>query len=487
MALFFGKNCLKFMAKIILVNPQIIASSWMAPLDKTDDIVIRHGLAYLSASLKKYNHQVILADLRLMKNFNEYEELLKKEGPDFMAVTIHTCEHLVALECFRRAKNINQNIITIAGGIQATMFPTEFIKSKLVDFVIRGEGEISLPKLLETPQNFPQIFYGESPDLDKIPFEDRELWPDYKIRIQQKILNFSGESPTIDMLTKRGCPWQCRFCCGPGEQNLYTKEIDGKRIPFIRARSVNNVMKEMKILYQKYRYKSIIFHDDEFLINPEWTDDFCHAMHNYGFAKKKIKWWAAVRADMICRFPKLIKQMKEAGLDTISIGFESFSNRMLKWMNKGTTAEMNFQAAKIAKKLGLKIYANTIFGLPYEDKKWYIEDDLITLQAIKRVKPHTWAYSYFTPIPGSPFYEWFKENNLILDKNNLELSGLRFPNKATIKDVNYQQLEKLIIEDRYRVTQPLHKRIIRKALKTIGLWGFVKKYYNIIKNIKKYD
>jgi radical SAM superfamily enzyme YgiQ (UPF0313 family) len=239
-------------------------------------------------------------------------------------------------------------------------------------------------------------------------------------------------------------------------------------------------MEEMKLLYQKYHYKSVIFLDDEFLINPKWVKNFCQAMHDYGFAQKKIKWWAAVRADMICRFPEIIREMKQAGLDTISIGFESFSDRLLKWMNKGTTAEINFKAAEITKKLGLKIYANTIFGLPYKDKKWYIEDDLVTLEAIKKIKPHNWAYSYFTPIPGSSFYDWFKKNNLIL-KDSPEISGLRFANQPKIKGVDYQKLKKMVLEYSHQRNQSLAKRVIKKTLKTIGIWNLAKKYYNIIK------
>jgi radical SAM superfamily enzyme YgiQ (UPF0313 family) len=467
--------------KIVLVNPQIITSNWSADFKSSDDIVIRHGLAYLSASLKADGHNVFLLDLRLLKDWNDYEQHLKKINPDFLGVTMHTCEWNLALEACKRAKKINKNIITVIGGIQATMFAEEATKKDFIDFVLRGEGEISFPKLVQNPGSFPKIFWGETPDLDKIPFEDRELWPDYKKRIQCKIIGFNAPTPVVDMLTKRGCPWQCKFCCGPGEQNLYTREADGKRIPFVRARSVKNVMEEMRMLYQKYQYRSIIFHDDEFLIDPKWTEDFCKAMHDYGFVGKKIKWWAAVRADMICRFPELIKQMKEAGLETISIGFESFSDRLLKWMNKGTTAELNFKAAKIAKKLNLKIFANTIFGLPYEDGKWYLKDDLLTLKAMKKIKPDVWPYSYFTPIPGSAFYDWFKKNNLIL-VDSPEMSGLRIANKAKIKNVDYQQLEKLITECRYRVFQSLPKRMIKRTLKIIGLWNFIKKYSKSILN-----
>jgi len=55
--------------------------------------------------------------------------------------------------------------------------------------------------------------------------------------------------------------------------------------------------------------------------------------------------------------------------------------------------------------------------MPYEDGKWYLEDDLVTLEAIKKIKPYQWSYSYFTPIPGSLFYKWFLNNGLILDNS----------------------------------------------------------------------
>lgn len=463
------------MAKIVLVNPQIVTSNWNVPLGTKNSVVIRHALSYLSAALKKENHEVILLDLRFLKGWEDYEERLRKYQPDFVGVTGHTCEWLLSLESCERAKKANPNTITILGGIQATMFPEEAIKHDYIDYVMKGEGEASFPKFVANPSSFPKVFWGEPPNLDEIPFEDRELWPDYAERIKYPILQFGAELPVVDMLTKRGCPWQCKFCCGPGEQHLYTREINGKRVPYVRARSVSNVMEEMNQLMDKYNFRSIVFHDNEFLLDHKWMTEFCQAMHRYGFVAKGVKWWAALRADMMCRYPKIIEQMKEAGLDMASIGFESFSDRILKWMNKGTTAEINFKAAKLCKDLDIKIFANTILGLPWSDGKWHKEDDVATLEAIKKIKPYSWAYSYYTPIPNSYFYKWFKENNLILD-DSMEALGRRRPYDYKVKGVDYIELGKLL--EHYLIyTNPVYKRIPKLALKKIGLFDFAKKQY----------
>jgi len=373
----------------------------------------------------------------------DYEELIKKENPDFVGITAHTCEERVAIDCARKTKNINNRIITIVGGIQPTISADEFIKSGVVDFIFKGEGEKSLPELLNNPQKFSQVFYGEPPDLDEIPFEDRELWPDYRQRIHRRIINFSGKLPVVDILTKRGCPWQCRFCCGPGEQNLYTKETLKQRIPFIRSRSVGNVIEELRLLYDKYRFKSIIFHDDQFILDFNWTEYFCQAMRDYGFVKKNIKFWAEIRADIICHRPDLIEKLKGVGLETCSVGFESFSKRMLEWMNKGVGVRENIQAADILKRLKIKIFANTILGMPYKDGKWYVEDDLKTFRAIKKINPFHWSYSFFSPIPGSDFYHWFLKRGLILD-NSSRLLGQRCIINANVRSVDYEFLNKLL-------------------------------------------
>lgn len=437
---------------VALVNPQLVSSGWRWGLTPRhmDDALPRHSLLYLSGPLKEAGFRVELIDLRLISGWDEYEDALKRAQPDFVCVTAHTSEIEVALESCRRAKKVVAEARTVAGGIHFTMFPDLGEEGGLIDHVIRGEGEITLPRLIRNPEAFERVVWGEPPDLDEIPFEDRDLYDDYATRTGFGIWDLP--TPIVDILTKRGCPWQCRFCCGPGEQNLYTRPSPSEpeqRLPTFRHRSVPNVIAELEELYEHYHFRGVIFHDDQFVIRREWVEEFCEALHESGFVERGIRWWAASRADVICRHPELIARMHRAGLQIISIGFEAFTDRMLEWMRKDTTRQENLEAARICNEIGLDIFGNVIFGMPYRDGKWHLEDDLESLRAIEQIRPRYFSPSYFTPIPGSWFYDWAVERDLLVVADGAH-TGSRNPDEAKIRGVDYETLGKLLDDYRRR-------------------------------------
>jgi len=210
---------------------------------------------------------------------------------------------------------------------------------------------------------------------------------------------------------------------------------------------VANVLDEMEELYARYEFRSIVFHDDQFVIRPEWVEDFCAGLHQRGFVDRGIRWWAASRPDVICHDPELIAAMRQAGLEVISIGFESFSDRMLEWMQKETTAKQNLHAAKICHDLGLTIFANVIFGMPYSDGVWHPEDDEASLAAIRGIRPKHFSPSFFDPIPGSWFHRWAVDNDLLATEHESQ-TGDRRPYDAKILGVDYEWLTALL--DEYR-------------------------------------
>lgn len=438
------------MATVALINPQLVASGFGRGLrpQTMDDALPRHSLLYLSGPLKRAGHEVLLVDLRLLSGWADYERALEERSPEFVCVTAHTIEAEAALECCRRAKRVLPRCATIAGGIHFTMFPDLGADEGIVDFVIRGEGELSLPELVADPAAFPRVSWGQPPDLDALPFADRELYPDYADRIGFSIWDLP--TPLVDMITGRGCPWQCRFCCGPGEQNLFTAPSPhepGARRPLLRRRSVTSVIAEMEALYERHRFQSVVFHDDQFVIRPGWVEEFCSALHRRRFVDRGIRWWAASRSDVICRHPELIAAMRDAGLEVISIGFESFSDRMLEWMRKETTSEENLRAAEICHDLGLTIFANVIFGMPYSDGVWYPEDDEASLAAIRRMRPKHFSPSFFDPIPGSWLYDWVIERGLLAADEAVH-TGDRRPEQAKVIGVDYGWLSDQL--DAYR-------------------------------------
>jgi len=326
------------------------------------------------------------------------------------------------------------------------MDPEAGLACGALDFVLRGEGEVSLPELVGAPGQFPPTFWGEPPDLDRIPFEDRELYPDYGERVKFPLWDLP--TPIVDVLTKRGCPWKCRFCCGPGEQNLYTRpaRYDPEvRIPTFRHRSVPHVIAELEQLHRKYAIRGVIFHDDQFLIRKNWVIEFCQALRDAGFVERGIRWWAASRGDVICKFPDVIERMRDAGLQILSIGFESFSDRMLDWMKKQTSRDQNLRAAEICRTLGIDIFANVILGMPDSDGEWHLQDDLASLDAIREIRPRYFSPSFFSPIPGSWFHGWAKENDLILGAEPGVL-GSRTPDEMRVRGVDYARLKRVLAD-----------------------------------------
>jgi radical SAM superfamily enzyme YgiQ (UPF0313 family) len=442
---------MKKMAKITLVNPAIACSNWNADLTipKMENIFIRLGLAYLSAALKQNGHEVKLIDLRTISGWDEYKNTLLEQSPEILGITMDTIEWDTAVEACRIAKQILPSLIIIAGGVHPTTFPQDCINTGVIDYVLQGEGELTFVEFVKKPHDFPKIFYGQPPELDKLPLPDRELWQDYPQRVRSGIFKFPGidpEPPMVDIMCMRGCPWKCRFCCGPGSKHIFTRQINGKRIPFVRARSVDNVMQEIDYLDRKYHLKSILFDDDQFIVSPKWVKEFCIKMHQYGFVKKQIRWICSSRVDQICKYPHIIEKMASAGLGWMIIGFESFSQRILDWFEKGTTVDQNFQATKILKQNNIKVWANYILGVPLPDG-WHKEDDIATIEGIKAIEPDHFSPAFFTPVPGSPLYDWCKKMNLIIDDGRYNIVGKRYPNQPKIKGVDYEFLQKIMVRD----------------------------------------
>lgn len=424
------------MTNCLLINPQM-------PFDAPkEDSWIRLGLAHLSSCLKKEGHEVSLLDYRMLYGWMDVESHLAKIHPDVVFITAFTTERDSAIRTAKLLKDIDPSIVTCVGGIHASIAPEDYENARCFDFIVRGEGEVTVPKIAAGYRELPlQIadnkgsttMWGETPDLNAIPFPDRELWDDYATRINYPP-PWLNESPWVDVLMMRGCNSKCKFCVGPGESNHFTREVNGKRQPYIRGRSVENVIAELLELDSKYHYRSIHFDDDQFIMNTNWMWSFLKALKENGLDDKR--WWVGSRADVILRNKELVLEMQRCGLDIMSVGFESFNDHMLQFWNKGTTVQQNIEAAAFLKDNGIRIFSNVIFGAPREDGKYYPEDDRVNIDALKKIKPEFNSWSIFTATPGCDLYEWAKEKNLIVANDN----GWRGCNEQKIRGVSPRRI-----------------------------------------------
>lgn len=389
---------------------------------------IGHGIASIGAYAKSMGHEIDLIDMRNLSGFDELKSILEAKKSPVYGISVSAVDHWPALKTVLLIKKCHPDSKIIVGGIHPTIFPDEY-DYDVIDTIVQGEGEVIFSELLDIVENggsLPkQCFSAKKPDLDAIPWIDRELF-DYG---REMACNFAPDqkTPSVTMLAGRGCSFKCSYC-QPAENAVFGH-------PF-RMRSPENVVSELKSL-KRYGYKSITFWDDTFTFRAKWVREFCDL---YEQEKIGASIAACSRADIICNNEGMIERLSEIGLDWLVIGFESGSQRILDLIKKGTTVEQNLNAAKICKKYGIKIFGTFMFGLPTETEN----DSLDTARMIDEIGPNHSSPFWFLPIKGTDIYKFCDENDLILDetkKRTIERTGTFVP---TIKGINYDYITKLM-------------------------------------------
>ncbi|MFA6610323.1 MAG: radical SAM protein [Candidatus Omnitrophota bacterium] len=426
--------------KIIFVFPGIAETGFSKTKNAAEFGWINHGLCSLSACAKRDGHTVKLIDLRELTGWDDLRDEINIFAPDVVGITMMSCDYDHAVETAKRVKSCNQSIKIVVGGPHPSIMPDEVAKEPSIDHVVVGEGEISFIKLLDDIKNgrpAQEIITGDHPILDAIPFSDRELF-----KIKESPIERFLPAPFVTLIAGRGCIYNCSFC-QPAERKIFGSKV--------RRRSVSNVIDELKTLRKKYDFQSFMFHDDCLTEDRKWVIEFCNAYKKEKFNKPFV---CQSRADIICKNQDMVRLMKRSGLVMFLIGFESGSQRILDFLRKGTKVEMNYRAARICKKYGIRIWANYMLGIPTETK----EETLDTVKMIHVIKPYRPSPAFFTPHPGSDLYDYCVNENLSLIQSHSGYS--RSPNEAKIKGIDYDFLREALAQSKKRFPSVRLKRKI---------------------------
>lgn len=365
-----------------------------------DGNFMQHGLASISAYLKSQGHAVGLIDLRKLEGWDDVERVVLQSDAQVFGISSMSVDYGVSEKVAALIKKVKPAAVVIIGGVHPTVAPDEVLKNTDFDYVITKEGEISLHRLLrEIERNGKpeRLIIGEPVDVKTLPWVDRDIF-DYEQSEGKNPLLSHMEPPFISIVTSRGCPYNCRFC-QPAERMVFGNKI--------KIRPVDDVINELCFLREKYKFNSFLIHDDLFILDPNYVENFVSRYRELGFTQRFA---CQARADVIVNLESRIEMLAGAGLECLMIGFESGSQRMLDFIDKGVTLEQSRKAVEICRKNNIKIYANFMFGLPTETKA----DMDATVKFIDWMKPNYVSPAVFTPYPGSYLYDYCKENNLLL-------------------------------------------------------------------------
>jgi len=402
---------------------------------------INHGLAQLSACAKAEGFNVDLIDLRALDGWDHLRAELARRAPDVVGLTMMSVDYNPAIQAAEIVKEVGPEIITVVGGPHPTLVLEEVVANPHFDYIITHEGEITFSWLLRAiaeghpPQE--RVLHGERPDLDALPFVDRDLFLEEWARLGHDTTSpevpFVEELPPpfLTIIAGRGCVYNCSFC-QPAERKIFGR---------FRQRSVSSVIAELKELRERFHFASFMFHDDCLTNNRQWIEDFCRAYKREGFTQP---FFCQSRADIIVRHEDMVAQMADAGLRGYFIGFESGSDRVLRFLRKGTTREINLQAARVCRKYRIKIWANYMLGLPTETK----EEVLETISMLKEIDPDYYSPAFYTPHPGSDLYDYCVEHGLSLITSHDQYR--RNPTETKIKGQDYEFLQWALRESQRR-------------------------------------
>jgi radical SAM superfamily enzyme YgiQ (UPF0313 family) len=242
----------------------------------------------------------------------------------------------------------------------------------------------------------PDRLFMTSEQLDAIPF----VTSVYKkhLDIRDYVLSHALH-PMVQIFTARGCPNRCTFCSWP-------RTFMGMKF---RARSVTNVVDEFEYVNNELpAVKEIFIEDDTFTIDKRRVREVCSEIKK---RELDVRWSCNARATLDYETMRI---MKAAGCRLIDVGYESGSDKILKNIKKGVTTADTKAFTVDAKRAGLKILGDFIFGLPEET------DDTIrqTIHFIKEIKPDMLQIAVATPIPGTEFYEWISDNGYLVESDS---------------------------------------------------------------------
>jgi len=335
--------------------------------------------------------------------------------PKIIGLSLMSLEFYKAKKLTTIIKKDFPEIIIVWGGIHPTCDPK--ICLNYADYVFLGESEQSFVEFINaiknnySIKNIKNLAYKSAnkiiineirplnQDLDSMPFPDHYPKKSYILcngriiklntRLFKKYSRFSAK--ICNIITTRGCPFSCSYCCNSFFSRLYGKSI-------IRKRSVENVIDELKLIIKLYpNIIYIIIGDDCFLLQDiDWIKEFAKRY------KKEIRKNFACGTNALNLTEEKITILKGAGLTWISMGIQTGSKRIKNNIyNRFVPNKKILQAARIINKYNLAGWYDIILDNPYET-----EDDLLqTIKLLLKIpKPYQLELLSLTFYPGTEIY-----------------------------------------------------------------------------------
>jgi radical SAM superfamily enzyme YgiQ (UPF0313 family) len=408
--------------KILLVSPE--SRVWNSRTH------IHNGLGYLAGALIHAGYR----DVDIFDGAVEtetFEARLEREPFDVVGISAPTPLIGEAWQAAQTAKA--HGAVTILGGPHLTLMPDESLGRAEVDFVARGEAEetivefvSALPcakgegaggrgcfahiKGLSYRDASGQIVHNAprplAPDLDAIPFPAYQLFKIERYTNLQPLTDgLDPHARTYTLVTSRGCPYQCTYCSKPITGNTW------------RARSVDSVLKEWKLLVEDFGAKEIGVTDDIWNLDLKRAKELCRGLIDLGL--NRVPWITIHGMKVNHTDAELFQLMKRAGCKRVGFGVESGDEYILKRVvRKAQTFDQVRTAFRNARAAGLETMGFFIFGMPYETEETMEK----TIRLALELDPDLANFMIAAPYPGTEMWNLLQREGKIFAQDWWDLA-----------------------------------------------------------------
>jgi anaerobic magnesium-protoporphyrin IX monomethyl ester cyclase len=378
------------MMDVLLVNPRLNGRSEIPPL----------GLLSLASPLLESGMHVFILDLDILDEAEAHASLaeaLQNERTAIVGITSMSDSFESAMDVCKAVKCQNIDIVTVLGGVHATVRSESILRShEAVDIIVRGEGEYSFRELAERTldgldlSGIAGISFRTGKGIVHNP--DRDLEPDidrFSIPAHHLVENQSYRTRSI--CSSRGCFHQCTFC---SIQSLYKNRV--------RIRSIEKLIGEIRHLYD-LGAKRIMLTDDNFTFSLRRVRELCKSMKEEGF-ENRMEFYAEGRMDEISRDPIMAQILSDAGFRAIYAGAESGSVAIQKYYRKGVEPDDILQGVSICVEQNLTPVVNFILMGPKDTRDTIQETIRLAKRAFESGAEIAYAET-LTPYPGTPIHD----------------------------------------------------------------------------------
>ena len=353
------------------------------------------GILYIAAMLEKSGHSVKIIDVGAEdKTLKDVIEIIDIEKPLIIGISAMTTSIASAVAL---AKNIRSrygdSILIGLGGVHICCDSTFIERFPIFDFGIVGEGEETFVEIVEQVKKgikVKGVIAGKAvQNLDLLPFPARHhISSQIYLREEQSL----KDVPAAGILSSRGCPFSCSFCCIPA--------IGQK----VRMRSAKNIVDEMEEIYDQCQ-GGYSFVDDCFTLSKKHVLAFCQEVID---RKMKIKFIASTRASALDY--EVASALKRAGCTDLYFGVESGNARIRnEIIKKRVSNEEINRAVSLCRKHKILSNLFLMVGFPTETKKEMMD----TVNIGSRVKADIVGIHTTIPLPGSEIFNYAIENGML--------------------------------------------------------------------------